>query len=554
MTASSMAAPLDPAELWRGWEARGERDRAVSMTRADLLDLLDEMQAQGAPRMAALEAVAARGGVSTASLRRWRNLVATVPRDLWPAVLLPCRRGGRPPEITTDPAAVAFIKSDYLRASQPSWSSCYQRLMQVAETRGWIVGLPRTLKRQVLDSLPHEVVVAARKGEAELKTMFPPQRRKRAHLGAMGAVNLDGHLWDVMVEWEDGTRSRPMMTAAQDVGSGKMLAWRLAPQEDALTVRLMLADMFKNHGLPEKIYMDNGRAFAAKSISGGSVNRFRFKFKPEDPVGILKLLNIEAHFTKPYSGQSKPIERAFRDLADHVAKHPAAEGAYLGNTPANRPDKAGRAVPIAEFRKLVDQGMTLHNARPGRQTEACRGVLSFDDAFAELARDMPVRRATAAQLRLALLASQPVRASRQSGLIELMGNRYWSGWMNQVAGQKVVVRFDPEDLKQNIYLYNLEGKFLGTAELFADAGFDDMAAAKAHEKKRRQKTKLTRELLDLERRLSPREVAAAIPDVELPKPDSWPVVRMTPLNLPEDDDGDISARDLAAGLEKMGGQ
>ncbi|WP_245528436.1 transposase domain-containing protein [Gluconobacter morbifer] len=53
---------------------------------------------------------------------------------------------------------------------------------------------------------------------------------------------------------------------------------------------------------------------AVASETGGIPNRFRFKVKEDEPVGIMTQLGVEVHWTTPYSGQSKPIERAWTGL------------------------------------------------------------------------------------------------------------------------------------------------------------------------------------------------------------------------------------------------
>ncbi|RYS32216.1 hypothetical protein DLS39_13645, partial [Staphylococcus pseudintermedius] len=147
-------------------------------------------------------------------------------------------------------------------------------------------------------------------------------------LHAMELLNIDGHKFDVFVKWDDGRISRPMGVAIQDVYSRKMLAVRIGESENKDLTRLAFGDVFRDYGIPKACLMDNGRAFASKAMTGGAKPRFRFKIKDEDPAGLLTSLGIQIHWATPYRGQSKPIERAFRDFCDRVAKHPKFHGAY----------------------------------------------------------------------------------------------------------------------------------------------------------------------------------------------------------------------------------
>uniref|UniRef100_UPI0039800C3B transposase domain-containing protein n=1 Tax=Salmonella sp. s54836 TaxID=3159673 RepID=UPI0039800C3B len=90
-------------------------------------------------------------------------------------------------------------------------------------------------------------------------------------------------------------------------------------------------DVVERYGIPHHAWLDNGRGFASKLLTGGVANRYRFKVREEDPTGILVALGVQIHWATPYHGQAKPIERAFRDLCDRVAKHPAFAGAYTGH-------------------------------------------------------------------------------------------------------------------------------------------------------------------------------------------------------------------------------
>src|SRR5690606_30876154 len=121
------------------------------------------------------------------------------------------------------------------------------------------------------------------------------------------------------------------------------------------------------------------------------------------------------------SGQSKPIERAFRDLAENIAKHPFCAGAYTGNTPDAKPENyASRAIPFAEFSAHVDRMIAEHNARPGRKAGNAKGR-SFDETFAASLEDPAslVRWPTENQRALWLLAAERIRTKKGSGHIEI---------------------------------------------------------------------------------------------------------------------------------------
>lgn len=94
------------------------------------------------------------------------------------------------------------------------------------------------------------------------------------------------------------------MVTIQDIYSRKILAWRIDESESALSTRLVFADLFVKWGIPKHCLLDNGRAFASKTITGGAKTRFRFKIKDEEPTGVLTALGIIIHWATPYRGQS----------------------------------------------------------------------------------------------------------------------------------------------------------------------------------------------------------------------------------------------------------
>jgi hypothetical protein len=510
--------------------ARYERaptaQKAVAIARNAALIAVEHLVRQGAGRMAAREAVVAElrakgeRAASVASLMRWESLVARASRHHWVALLLPewCGR----PSLKDIPAdAWDLFKADYLRPSAPSATGCYERLQRIAKARGW-PPLPtlRTFERRIARELPHRVLVLARQGEDALMKLYPAQERDHGVFHALEAVNSDGHRFDVFVRFPSGEIGRPTMVGVQDIYSGKLLGWRLGETETAAVARLAFADVIRDFGIPASVYLDNGRAFASKDMTGGLPTRFRFKIKPEDPIGLLPQLGVEVHWVQPYSGQSKPIERAWRDLCDRIAKHPAFEGAYTGNKPDAKPENYGsRAVDWETFNRVVREEIAAHNARQGRKAATCAGR-SFDATFAESYSKSVIKRATAEQQRLMLLASDVVTVDR-GGSVHIAGNRYWTEALAGHIGKKVVLRFDPENLHAGVGVYSLGGVYIDDAEKKNAVGFADKAAAGEAKRARTQMKRAAKDMLKAERRLSAAQVAAQLPDVqnaELPAP------------------------------------
>ncbi|MED5546172.1 MAG: transposase domain-containing protein [Pseudomonadota bacterium] len=511
---------------WRWFDAQSTKVKAEAELRVRIIHEVEVLEETGMSRTSAVSEVSKDCGKSVATIWNWIGLVEGIaPSNRLPALAPRRRGGGVTAEI--DPELWSILKSDYLRPSEPTFASCYDRVAAIARERGLSLPSKRTLSRRVEREIPRGIVIKRRKGAEALRRSIPAERRTVEHLNAMDIVNIDGHKFDVWVVPPGGGKPvRPLMVALQDVYSSKVLSWCIDLTENTLQTQIALAGLFRDWGIPKSCLLDNGRAFASKAITGGAKTRFRFKIRESDPTGILTALGIQTHWALPYRGQSKPIERAFRDMCDRIARHPACEGAYTGNSVVNKPENYGqRAMGWDEFCAHVAKGIAEHNARKGRTGRHYAGR-SFDEVFTESYARSAIGKATPEQLRVALLTAEQKTVDRQTGMISLFGNRYWSAECHDLAGRKVTVRFDPDKLHGDIFLYDQEGHFLATAHLHEDQGFDTQAGAVASSKRLAAARKAVREGEEAERFLSAEQVAAMQPAAQAPQMPDPGAVRM----------------------------
>ena len=350
-----------------------------------------------------------------------------------------------------------------------------------------------------------------REGTEALERLYPYQERDRSIYHALEAVNADGHKCDVMVRWPDGEITRPQVVTVQDLYSNKIIGWRVDKSLTSTGVRLAFYDVFRDFGIPDHTYLDNGREFASKLITGGAPTRYRFKVKDDEPLGVLTQLGVQVHWTTPYHGQSKPIERAFRDWAGDMAKDPRLAGAYTGNRPDAKPSNYGNsAAPLDVFLAVLDEYIIEANARTGRRTKVCKGR-SFDQVFADSYAQSPIRRASGEQLCMAMLAAEQVTARAPDGSLHLMDSRFWSECLTGHIGQRLTVRFDPEDITAGVHVYRQDGVKIGFAECLEVGAFNSLDAAREHSRKRREYMKAVKLAAKHEVTMSIADIAAAMP-------------------------------------------
>lgn len=480
------AAPAgDATPDWTAFDRLPEKAKDKARDHLDALVAVETLIAAGHSTQDAVSAVADLRGCSASSVWGWRRKVQFVDRSDWLPALAPRHATAKRKVQTAEmhPEAWEYFKADYLRLEAPTLETCYRRTKRVARKEGWAVPSAKTFKRTLDRTVSKQMQVLARKGAEAVWRLFPHQVRDKGHLHALQLVEADYHKWDVFVEW-DGEIVRPQMVAFKDVYSGKALSFAFQKTACWSGVQQAFGQMVEEYGFPHAVYIDNGREFATKQFTGGTTNRFRWVHADDDVPGILVTLGIEVHFTTPYRGQSKNIERTFGDYAREIAKDPRFAGAYVGNKPDAKPENYGsRAIPIERFMEIVAEGIAEHNARSGRRA-ATAGGRSFDETFASSYATAPIRKATAEQRRLWLMGAKGLTANRSNGELRFMGARFWAPFMAEYAGQKMIGRFDPMKLDAGMHVYTFDNRYVGETECIQPAKYNSLEDARRHEKAR----------------------------------------------------------------------
>ena len=407
-------------------------------------------------------------------------------------------------------------------------------MLRIADARGW-QPVPQYAKyylRRIERELSPQAVTLARSGPEAVDRLRPPQIRAREALASMELACADGHRWDVRVEWPDsagsGTVARPLLVAWQDIRSGKILAWRLGPAETSDLYRLSCADMLWEYGAPEAVIVDNGRGIAARCLTGGLPNRYRGTVSEDEPVGLLTELvgKGNVHWTTPYSGQSKPIERSFRDFASDIAKDIRLAGAYTGKDTVSKPANYGaKVIPLETFRAVVADGVAQHNARRGRRGQGMRGR-SCDQAFEQEMPPAGLRMLAPERLARWLLASAQVTAHSEHGSVQIHGARYWSealgdAFAGRTARQRqALVRYDPERLDRAVIVERPDGRAVGIAEPRGRVSYLSVEAAKEHARAKARARKAAKAELKAALELDVAAAAALLDEVGVADPGS----------------------------------
>ena len=495
----------DRDALWALWERAGSKAQEKAKRKVEYVRAFHALVTTGCGKMDAYAHICREFSVAKATLiRDVLKVDGYDPADYLPQLLtkhqIGAQNSAESRRAAVDDEAWECFKADYLRLEQPSFKGCYYRLKDAAKEKGWVVPSVKSLERRLNAEVPHEQQVLLRQGEHALMQLYPPQERTVEDVAAMEWINGDGYLHNVFVRWYNGDIVRPKTWFWQDIRSRKILGYRTGISENTDTIRLSLMDVIKTYGIPRDITIDNTRAAANKWLTGGVPNRYRFKVNKDDPLGLIPMMGIQLHWSSVYfgkgHGQAKPIERAFGvgGLDEFVDRNTAFVGAYTGPNTTAKPDNYGsKAIPVEQFMQVLADGIRQYNQRPNRQTEVCRGVLSFDDAFNNSYANAVVRKPNAEQIRMLMLSAEAVRVGRHAtvtldagGCIAGRKNRYHHEALFQHIGKKVVVRFDPDNLQSSVVCYTLNGLLIAEAACIEKTAFGDTDAAREHKRHRTQ--------------------------------------------------------------------
>jgi len=260
---------------------------------------------------------------------------------------------------------------------------------------------------------------------------------------------------------------RPWFTAFMDSKSRMYLGWRITTAPDHLIIHQAFADMVDRYGIPRAVKFDWGKDFLAKHFVAGSNHpkHRHSKSNANDLPGIFALLGIRFIAVEPYHGQSKNIERSFKQVIDRFAKLWAT---YCGPAPTKRPERCDRAIAAAK-KQLAANGSTeliptldqLHKrfthwiehdyhqrAHGGQGMHGRSPVRCWNDEV----HDRVVRRLPRGKLRFFLMKKKRAKVGRDG--IAANDNLYWADELaGDQVGRSVIIRWDPDNVNE-LFVYD----------------------------------------------------------------------------------------------------
>ena len=241
---------------------RAEAERRAAIVRL----LLSVRERAGWPER--LRLVRERFGAKAASkptLKRYLKAVDGVdPINFAPALLPGYRPTARRAEMSEEAWRFFLTTLRDAGASFPL-KAAWRDVRDVAEARGWAWPSYATVHRR-WEALPEAQRLAARHGREEAaRRLAQPALRDKTTLAPLEIVSLDGRTLDFWAALPDGAVRRPTMLALVDVASGFVIGWTLSASENAVATLRTIRGACERHGIMDRIYTDNGSAFAGPS-------------------------------------------------------------------------------------------------------------------------------------------------------------------------------------------------------------------------------------------------------------------------------------------------
>ncbi len=365
-------------------------------------------------------------GTSEASLARIVRAVKGVdPINFAPALLSDIARVGRPKVEMSDAAWSYFMTAIRDGGEGFPLKSAWRDVRDLKQIYGWQWPDYQAVLRR-WKALPEAQKLHARLGHSEaVKRLAMPALRDKTTIGPLEWVSLDGRTKDFWAHNGDGKARRYTFLALVDCATNFILGWTLAESENARATQALIKRVCQTWGIFDRLYPDNGSAFAGHQVAGGAVKRFRnsgAKLDGVKPLGICHHLGIAIHFALPRNGQAKTAERTFATLSRVLDDRPEFKGAHAGHKSGAAPDSRVVPVPLETALAVCTREVARHNAESGRRGQGMLGR-SYQAAFeAGLAKRIK-RTPTARQLYLSGLIYTPIKVTRW-GQVELDGWTY----------------------------------------------------------------------------------------------------------------------------------
>lgn len=393
----------------------------------------------------------------------------------------------------------------------------YEKLMQIASINGWDkVPSYQTVTRYITYLMEDEgmknAYFLASRGMREYKNkVMVKSSRDTSSIKVMEIVMGDEHTFDCWVSYKlpNGkvTAIKPKLVAWIDVRSRAILGDVVCKDANSDILKRSLLKMIYSEpgGVPEYLYIDNGKDYTAKAMTGRNRNdRSGMDFDNESK-GFYKSIGIkDDHRALPYEPWSKgQIERFFRTVCNKFTRWMTSyTGTLTGSQTSDKIDKdikgmldRGELLTMEEFYEKWHQWLTdVYMHQQNRMFKKLNEKWNTPyDMFINAERYVKAAppRSYATML---MMKSENIRVYNV-GIVKF-GYEYRSDELCDYIGEKVDIKYDPEDMA-TLYVFK-NGKKICEAysqELLQLAPKVSQKALVEHNKRQKRQIKRDRQRL-----------------------------------------------------------
>jgi len=292
---------------------------------------------------------------------------------------------------------------------------------RIGKTKNWKIPTYRTILK-FIETIPYSQKVFGRGGMKELNDkVLPYFDRDPESISANEIWVADHHQLDIAVKWWDGSIIFPWVTMFIDMRSWKIVGWALTNTPNSQSIMTALKRGIKAYGIPDYVYIDNGKDFVSRQFMGGEL-RIGKALKNDEVIeinGIYGELGIKTKNALPFNPQAKTIERLFAILEEQFGKF--SKG-YRGNRVINRPEQLkneianGNLYNISQFKNMFDGYVIRYNAEEGREESKYLKGLSPDRCYAENLKKSPVVNPGSLRLLMMPIGDNEIKTVRRNGI------------------------------------------------------------------------------------------------------------------------------------------
>lgn len=366
----------------------------------------------------------------------------------------------------------------YLDEVQHPAKKCYEYMIMWArdEQPQLLTVMPTysTFCRHLESDIEEALKTLGRQGEKAFTDRYAPYIRRvydnmRSNEWWIG----DNHTFDIMTLGENGKPHRLYLTAFMDARSGMITGFYVTDNPSSQATVYALRRGIVEYGIPENLYLDNGREFLTRDV-GGLGHRQKKSTRDEfAPPNILQRLGIKMTNAIVRNARAKIIERRFLDVKNGFSR---LFRTFTGGNVTEKPEqlksvlKSGNIMTDEEFIAIAETiinnylNMQVYNGSVAKDKGKTRRQVYEDNLLTK-------RTAEESELNLMLMRSSRLQTVGRRGVhLKISGRQidYFNSDLLHLQGKQVYFRYDPDDLG-SVRIYDTEDRYLMTVPADVDA-------------------------------------------------------------------------------------